>query len=70
MKNEKIDGRKKYGNNFTTDKSQAHQFKSVDQFKGLLEKFLAKANVDEDHYNFTLTYLDLDSGKVTKILRF
>lgn len=68
LKNEKIDGRKKYVSNFTTDKSQAHQFKSVEQFKGQLEKFLTKVNADEDHYNFTLAYLELDSGNVTKIL--
>lgn len=68
MRTVKIDGRKKYNGNFTTDKSKAHQFKSVEQFKGQLEKFLTKANADEDHYNFTLTYIELDTNKITKIL--
>jgi hypothetical protein len=67
MRNAKVDGRKKYDRNFTTDKSQAHKFKSVEQFKGQLEKFLTKANSDEEHYNFTLTYVDVETGKVSKV---
>lgn len=70
MKNEKIDGRKKYENNFTTDQALAHKFKSVEQFKEKLERFLVKANAVEEHYKFTLTYLELDTGKVTKVLTF
>lgn len=69
MRTVKIDGRKKYDSNFTADKSQAHQFKNVEQFKEQLEKFLTKANAGEKHYNFTLTYLDLDTGKITKVLK-
>lgn len=68
MRNVNIDGRKKYGGNFTTNKEQAHKFKSVEQFKEKLEKFLVKANADEDHYSFTLTYLESDTGKITKVL--
>ncbi len=68
MKNEKIDGRKKYESNFTTDQAQAHKFQKVEQFKEQLEKFLTKENANEKHYNFTLAYFELDSGKVTKVL--
>lgn len=68
MRNAKIDGRKKYSGNFTTDKSQAHQFKNIEQFEGQLKKFLTKENANEDHYNFTLTYLELETNKITKVL--
>jgi hypothetical protein len=69
MKNAKIDGRKKYSGNFTTDRSEAYKFADVSQFKEQLEKFLVKVNLDEEHYNYTLAYQDLNSSKVTKILK-
>jgi|TARA_B110000211_G_scaffold172706_1_gene195054 hypothetical protein len=68
MRNAKIDGRKKYDSNFTTEQSHAQKFESVEQFKGQLERFLTKANAEEDHYNFTLTYIELETNKITKVL--
>jgi len=58
LRNKKIDGRKKYSGNFTTDRKQAYLFNEISDFKDHLTAFLDKANSEPSShdYHFCMTY--------------
>lgn len=62
LRNEKIDRRRKYENNFTTDKNEAYIFNSIDQFTQHIHDFLDHVNSDlnpYDDYHFVLAYEEI-----------
>jgi len=67
LRNKKIDGRKKYSGNFTTDKKEAYLFNDVSDFKEHLQAFLDKANSEpsNDDYHFCVTYEKVKVKAVT-----
>jgi len=58
LRNKKIDGRKKYSGNFTTDRKEAYLFGQVSDFDEHLQAFLDKVNSEpnEDGYHFVMTH--------------
>lgn len=62
LRNEKIDRRKKYTNNFTTNENEAHTFNSIDQFKQHIQDFLDYVNAEPsqyDDYHYVLAYKEI-----------
>ncbi len=58
LRNKKIDGRKKYNGNFTTDRKQAYLFNDISDFKEHLQSFLDKVNSEpaNNDYHFVMTH--------------
>lgn len=59
--NEKIDRRKKYSNNFTTDESKAFVFNSISDFKLHIQSFIDHCNAQptNDDYHFVVAYKEI-----------
>ncbi|NQZ24466.1 MAG: hypothetical protein HRT53_20770 [Colwellia sp.] len=65
LKNKKIDRRKKYGNNFSRDKSEAYIFNDKADFEAQITRFLDAANSEDGNhdYHFVLAFEEIKENK-------
>lgn len=62
LKNKKIDRRKKYANNFSTDKNEAFLFNDKAEFEGQIKSFLDAVNSEDrdDDYHFVMAFEEVE----------